>query len=102
MADDSTLQAAQHPRMFEALDGDELGDWDAVVALDRRYFAAAERLLRYPDERRALSQKDRALIELAFDALVTQLDETRLEEDIRRAAESGATRDEVVCVIEII
>jgi alkylhydroperoxidase/carboxymuconolactone decarboxylase family protein YurZ len=102
VGDDSTLEAAQHPRLYEALGGHELDDWEAVVALDRRYFDAAERLFRYPDEHRALSEKDRALIELAFDALVTQLDETRLEEDIRRAAESGATQDEVVCVLETI
>ncbi len=98
---DNTARA-EHPYLFAALEGGDAADWEALVALDHGYFDLAERLYGYPDERRALGEKERVLIELALHAMVTQLDDAQVERTIRRAADLGATRDEVVCVLELV
>jgi alkylhydroperoxidase/carboxymuconolactone decarboxylase family protein YurZ len=93
---------AEHPHMFRVLSNDRISDWDSVVAMDPDYFDAAERLFGYPHERRKLPVKEQALLEMALDALVTQLDERRLPSAIGRAIDAGATRDEILCVLEIV
>jgi alkylhydroperoxidase/carboxymuconolactone decarboxylase family protein YurZ len=74
---------------------------EAMRSLDPTYLDAASDLFGYPRERRALSEGDRAFIEVALDALITQFDASRLRRSIREAAQLGATRYEVLCVLEI-
>jgi alkylhydroperoxidase/carboxymuconolactone decarboxylase family protein YurZ len=92
----------QYERMNEVLATGDASQGVALAGLDPEYFDAAERILAYPDERGALSGRDRALLDIAFDALVTQLDVQSLRRRIERAAELGVTRDEVTCVLEIV
>jgi alkylhydroperoxidase/carboxymuconolactone decarboxylase family protein YurZ len=76
---------------------------DGVLrSLDPEYAAAAGRLFGYPDERRALSERDRVFVDISLAALVTQLDEEALRESIGRAKELGVTREEVACVVELV
>jgi alkylhydroperoxidase/carboxymuconolactone decarboxylase family protein YurZ len=102
MPDTNPSDELEHPHMFRQLADQRLPEWDSIVAIDRDYFDAGERLFARPYERRALDTKEHALLEVALDALVTQLDEARLPESIERATDAGATRDEILCVLELV
>jgi alkylhydroperoxidase/carboxymuconolactone decarboxylase family protein YurZ len=93
---DVRFDSPDDPGMFPS------DEWESLAALDPPYFRAAERVFGVAAKRGALSSKDRVLLEIALDALVTQLDARRLEEGIRRAAQLGVTRDEAVCVLELV
>jgi alkylhydroperoxidase/carboxymuconolactone decarboxylase family protein YurZ len=90
-----------YPYLRREMGGTDPIAWRQLAALDPRFFTAAERLFGYPAVRHALGAKERALVEFAMDALVTQLDQGRLQESARRAKMVGATRDELLCIAEV-
>jgi len=72
------------------------------MALDPDFFDVCERLFDRPAQVAALTVKDRALVEMALAALVTEIDSRALEGAARSAAAARATEAEVVAVLEIV
>ena len=70
-------------------------------ALDPEYLAAVRRLYEYPSHRRALSERDRALVLLATEVLVTQLNADGVERGVATAVAAGATRDEILATVQL-
>jgi alkylhydroperoxidase/carboxymuconolactone decarboxylase family protein YurZ len=76
--------------------------WKEMLGLDPEFFGGADRLFSYPYEKGALATKTRELVVLALNALVTQLNLPQLQRSVHCAAQVGATRDEVLCVLQIV
>ena len=71
------------------------------IGADQAYLDAIQRLYEYPARRRALSEQDRALVLLATEVLVTQLDPEGIERGIAAALASGATYDEIASTMQL-
>jgi alkylhydroperoxidase/carboxymuconolactone decarboxylase family protein YurZ len=68
---------------------------------DEGFFSRADALFRYPYEAARLDPKVQALIAVALNATVTQLDAVEIQHAVERAVEIGATRDEILCVLQL-
>lgn len=69
--------------------------------LDPEFLAACEAIFGHPYRKGKLSPRDQALIVLAAESAIPQADEERMAAALRQARECGATRDEVMCILEI-
>jgi alkylhydroperoxidase/carboxymuconolactone decarboxylase family protein YurZ len=75
--------------------------WDGLLRLDAEFFAAYTSLSSHPWERGTLEPKVRELIYTAFDASATHMFEPGLRQHIRNALAHGATREELMEVLEL-
>lgn len=73
----------------------------AGIAADGEYLRAIERLYTHPSEHGVLSPTERALILLATEVLVTQLDADSLRRAMTAALEAGATDAEIRATIQL-
>ena len=65
------------------------------------FFSRADALFSYPYEAGHLDPKVQALVAVALSATVTQLDPLEIQRAVERAVDAGATRDEVLCVLQL-
>jgi alkylhydroperoxidase/carboxymuconolactone decarboxylase family protein YurZ len=72
-----------------------------LVALDPAFADRARALYRRPGPGSALTDRERALLEVSLDAVVTQLAPDRLECSIAAALEAGCEVRELVAVLEV-
>jgi alkylhydroperoxidase/carboxymuconolactone decarboxylase family protein YurZ len=81
------------------------GDWppfaDRMLRLDPDYFAVTLDLLCCREAGEGLDEKSRALISVALAACFTELDRDAARLHIRRAIRLGATREELVQVLQL-
>lgn len=75
--------------------------WDGLLAIDPDYFAACVQFLSCPAQRAVLSPKLREFLAIAVDASTTHLYAPGLRLHIRNALHLGATRDEIMEVLEL-
>jgi alkylhydroperoxidase/carboxymuconolactone decarboxylase family protein YurZ len=75
-------------------------EWDAVLELDPEYLRAFIAFAAVPATARHLDDATRALVALAVDAAVTHLHAAGVREHIRAALAAGATRAQVMEVLE--
>jgi alkylhydroperoxidase/carboxymuconolactone decarboxylase family protein YurZ len=75
--------------------------WDDMLALDPEFFAAYTQFSSVPWVSGTLEPKVKELIYTAFDVSATHLYESGLRQHIRNALAYGATREEVMEVIEL-
>jgi len=85
---------------FVALRGTWGPEWDAVLELDPEYLRAFIAFAAVPARAQHLDAATRALVALAVDAAVTHLHPAGVREHIRTALAAGATREQVMEVIE--
>ena len=76
-------------------------DRGRAVHRDEEFLSRADALFRYPYEAAHLDPKVQALVAVALSATVTQLDAHEIHHAIERAVEIGATRDEILCVLQL-
>jgi len=76
--------------------------WADVLATGPDYYARTAELFSMPEMRAALPIKSRALILVALEALVSQLEPDRLARAIGAAVSAGADEDELTCVLELV
>jgi alkylhydroperoxidase/carboxymuconolactone decarboxylase family protein YurZ len=69
--------------------------------LDPEFLASCERIFGHPYRRGVLSPRDQALIVLAAESAIPQAGKDRMAVALEVAVRCGATRDEVVCILEI-
>jgi alkylhydroperoxidase/carboxymuconolactone decarboxylase family protein YurZ len=69
--------------------------------LDPGFLAASEKIFGHPYRKGVLSRRDQALIVLAAESAIPQADRDRMAAALDQAVASGATRDEVMCILEI-
>lgn len=69
--------------------------------VDPEYLEAVRRLYEYPSRRQALSERDRALVLLATEVLVTQLDADGVERGVVAAVAAGASRNEILTTVQL-
>ena len=86
---------------FEAKRGYWHAFWDDVLALDPDFFEAYTQFSSVPWTSGVLEPKVKELIYTAFDVSATHLYEPGLRQHIRNALAYGATREEVMEVIEL-
>jgi alkylhydroperoxidase/carboxymuconolactone decarboxylase family protein YurZ len=72
-----------------------------VVPEDEGFFSRAHALYAYPYQAAHLDPKVQALVVVALSATVTQLDALEVQHAVHRAVEAGATRDEILCVLQL-
>ena len=72
-----------------------------AVPEDERFFSRAHALYAYPYQAARLDPKVQALIVVALSSTVTQLDTLEIQHAVERAVEVGATRDEILCVLQL-
>ncbi|MFM0550241.1 carboxymuconolactone decarboxylase family protein [Paraburkholderia sediminicola] len=84
------------------LHGKASPEWDSLVRLDPRFVDAYLKFAGVPRRRNHLDDKTRAFIALAADACATQLYAPGVARHIERALSFGATRDELIEVLELI
>lgn len=75
--------------------------WDGLLRLDAEFFAAYTAFSSRPWETGVLPPKIKELIYTAFDASATHMFEPGLRQHIRNAISLGATREEIVEVLEL-
>jgi alkylhydroperoxidase/carboxymuconolactone decarboxylase family protein YurZ len=75
--------------------------WDALLDLDEDFFEAYTRFSSVPCVSGTLEPKIKELIYTAFDVSATHLYVSGLRQHIRNALDYGATREEVLEVIEL-
>jgi alkylhydroperoxidase/carboxymuconolactone decarboxylase family protein YurZ len=75
--------------------------WDGVLRLDPEFFAAYTAFSSWPWETGVLEPKIKELIYTAFDASATHMFEPGLRQHIRNALALGATKEEVMEVLEL-
>jgi alkylhydroperoxidase/carboxymuconolactone decarboxylase family protein YurZ len=75
--------------------------WDALLRLDPEFLAAYTRFSGHPWENGVLEPKVKELIYTAFDASTTHLFEPGLRQHIRNALALGATKEEIMEVLEL-
>ena len=83
------------------LSDSSVGELQSYKRLDPEYIDAAIRLYEYPLLRRALSERDQALILLSLEVLVTQLRPERIRQRIDGARFAGASYDEILATVEL-
>jgi len=76
--------------------------WDDVLALDPDFFEAYTQFSSVPWTSGVLEPKVKEFIYTAFDVAATHLYEPGLRQHIRNALEHGATREEIMEVIELV
>ena len=76
--------------------------WDQVLGLTPEFFEAYLRLAAVPWETGVLEPKVKELIFIAIDASTTHLYERGLRIHIRNAMDQGATREEIMEVLQLI
>jgi alkylhydroperoxidase/carboxymuconolactone decarboxylase family protein YurZ len=76
--------------------------WDDVLALDPDFFEAYTQFSSVPWTSGVLEPKVKELIYTAFDVAATHLYEPGLRQHIRKALDYGATREEIMEVIELV
>jgi alkylhydroperoxidase/carboxymuconolactone decarboxylase family protein YurZ len=76
--------------------------WDDVLALDPDFFEAYTQFSSVPWTSGVLHPKVKELIYTAFDVSATHLYEPGLRQHIRNALDYGATREEIMEVIELV
>jgi alkylhydroperoxidase/carboxymuconolactone decarboxylase family protein YurZ len=74
---------------------------DELRELDPEFLAASEAIYGHPYRKGTLTPRDQALIVLAAESAIPQADADRIAAALLRARECGATREEVVCILEI-
>lgn len=74
--------------------------WDDVLELDHEFFSGYTEFSAYPYDRGPLTQKEKEFLYIAFDTSTTHLYLPGLRVHIRNALELGATRQEIMEVIE--
>lgn len=75
--------------------------WDGLLRLDAKFFAAYTAFSSRPWETGALEPKIKEFIYIAFDASATHMFEPGLRQHIRNALSLGATKEEIVEVLEL-
>jgi alkylhydroperoxidase/carboxymuconolactone decarboxylase family protein YurZ len=76
--------------------------WDGLLSLDDEFFDAYLRFSSVPWKTGTLEPKIKELIYVAIDASTTHLYEPGLRQHIRNAIKYGATRQEVMEVLELV
>jgi alkylhydroperoxidase/carboxymuconolactone decarboxylase family protein YurZ len=76
--------------------------WDDVLALDPDFFEAYTQFSSVPWTSGVLEPKVKELIYTAFDVAATHLYEPGLRQHIRNALDLGATKEEIMEVIELV
>ena len=74
---------------------------DELRDLDAEFAASCEAIFGHPYRHPVLAPREQALIVLAAEAVIPQADEERLAAAIQQAIDLGASRDEVMCMLEI-
>ncbi|WP_426954344.1 carboxymuconolactone decarboxylase family protein [Muricoccus radiodurans] len=97
-------QAPEHRALREAYEA-RFGDWpdfcDRMLRLDPAYFAVMLDLLLCREAGEGLDERSRALISVALAACFTELDRNATRLHIRRAIRLGATREELLQVLQM-
>ncbi|KAI0191091.1 AhpD-like protein [Astrocystis sublimbata] len=75
--------------------------WQALLRIDPAFFSASVSLASVPRSKAHLSRKEQALISLAVDCAATHLYAPGIREHVAAAAREGASRDEILEVIEL-
>ena len=75
--------------------------WDDVLELDETFFSAYSKFSSIPSKNNALSPKIREFIYIAIDASTTHLYLPGLKLHMENALALGATRDEIMEVLEL-
>jgi alkylhydroperoxidase/carboxymuconolactone decarboxylase family protein YurZ len=78
------------------------GVWDELLEADPEFFAAYLDFSAHPSRRGVLDPKVRELIYIAVDASTTHLYAPGTRIHIRNALELGATKEEILEVLELI
>jgi alkylhydroperoxidase/carboxymuconolactone decarboxylase family protein YurZ len=76
--------------------------WDSMLRLDAGFVAAYLQFSRVPQRKNHLGDKVRAFIALASDACATQLYAPGVAHHLQRALSFGATREELMEVLELV
>jgi alkylhydroperoxidase/carboxymuconolactone decarboxylase family protein YurZ len=76
--------------------------WDGLLTLDPEFFQAYLQFSAVPWRNGTLEPKIKELIYIAIDAATTHLYEPGLRQHIRNAIKYGATREEVMEVLELV
>jgi alkylhydroperoxidase/carboxymuconolactone decarboxylase family protein YurZ len=76
--------------------------WDGLLRLDAEFFAAYTAFSSWPWEMGVLEPKQRELVYIAFDASATHMFEPGLRQHIRNALAHGATKEEIMEVLELV
>jgi alkylhydroperoxidase/carboxymuconolactone decarboxylase family protein YurZ len=77
-------------------------DWESFARFDPAWTDKAVALAMTPAISGALDPKTIELIRLALDASCTQLYAPGVRRHIRRALESGATREQIIAVLQLV
>lgn len=85
---------------FEREQGTWDEGWQSVLDLDPEFLAAYTQFAGVPRRQRHLDDKTRAFVALAVDAAVTHLHPPGIRRHIEAALAAGATRDEIMEVLE--
>ncbi|KAJ3578791.1 hypothetical protein NPX13_g1778 [Xylaria arbuscula] len=75
--------------------------WDALLRVDPAFFSASVSLASVPRRKSYLPRKEQALISLAVDCAATHLYAPGIREHVTSAAREGASKDEILEVIEL-
>ncbi|KAI0546134.1 Metallo-hydrolase/oxidoreductase [Xylaria curta] len=75
--------------------------WESLLDVDPAFFSASVSLASVPRSKSHLSRKEQALISLAVDCAATHLYAPGIREHVISAVREGASRDEILEVIEL-
>ncbi|KAI0401975.1 AhpD-like protein [Xylaria palmicola] len=75
--------------------------WESLLRIDPEFFSASVSLASVPRRKGHLSRKNQALISLAVDCAATHLYAPGVREHITSAAREGASKNEILEVIEL-
>ncbi|KAI0453535.1 Metallo-hydrolase/oxidoreductase [Xylaria acuta] len=75
--------------------------WESLLNVDPAFFSASVALASVPRLKSHLSRKEQALISLAVDCAATHLYTPGIREHVTSATREGASRDEILEVIEL-
>jgi alkylhydroperoxidase/carboxymuconolactone decarboxylase family protein YurZ len=76
--------------------------WERILELDPDFFEQYLNFSSYPAKKGTLPRKFRELVYIAINASTTHLYEPALRQHIKNALALGATREEVMEVLEIV
>lgn len=75
--------------------------WESLLSVDPEFFSASLSLASVPRRKSHLSRKNQALISLAVDSAATHLHVPGMTANIKAALQEGASRREIVEVIQL-
>ncbi|KAI3318782.1 Metallo-hydrolase/oxidoreductase [Xylariaceae sp. AK1471] len=75
--------------------------WESLLRIDPGFFSASVSLASVPRQKSHLSRKNQSLISLAVDCAATHLYAPGIREHVTSAVKEGASRDEILEVIEL-